>query len=171
MRRGRGPHGRDHHHSSTPNRRREQLLAGWKRGATTTARGRRPHLQHPPNHRREQLLAGWNRGATPTARGRRPQHPQPPPPATARGVETGCNGDGTKATTTTSTLRTHHHLCEQLLAGWGRRGAPTVQTHRPALYMRGELELHPHLQPLRARRQAIAHRCAAGASHWVVVGM
>jgi len=34
----------DHHHCSTPNYRREQVLAGWKRGATRMVRGpQRPY--------------------------------------------------------------------------------------------------------------------------------
>ena len=60
-----GPHGRYHHHHSTPNYRCEPLLVGWKRGA----------LRRGP------------RGPRPRESGRRPV---PPLWATAHKVHTGC---------------------------------------------------------------------------------
>jgi len=47
-------HNPDHHHHSTPNHRREQLLAGWKRGARTASRQPQP-LQHGPNDTNRRL--------------------------------------------------------------------------------------------------------------------
>jgi hypothetical protein len=47
-------HNPDHHHHSTPNHRREQLLAGWKQGVRTASK--QPQLpQHGPNDMNRRL--------------------------------------------------------------------------------------------------------------------
>jgi hypothetical protein len=47
-------HNPDHHHHSTPNHRREQLLVGWKQGARTVSKQPQPP-QHGPNDTNRRL--------------------------------------------------------------------------------------------------------------------